>query len=149
MSKKSISNGVTLKVENRSGFDKSHFNALTTGVGTLTPIVKQLVLPNSSGKLRVKISAQLPPLATDAFLRCHLKLESFLVPLRLCYGGFESYFCGRETYDAPNDTFVRAKLPRMAILSAPNDGGQLLNTPLFLSATVYLFYQLYTVCTMN
>lgn len=128
MSKKSISNGVTLKVENRSGFDKSFFNALTTGVGSITPLVKQLVLPNSSGKCRVKISAQLPPLATDAFLRCHLKLESFFVPLRICYGGFESWFCGREIYHAGIDVFSRAKLPRFSILNTQNDPGNLLNT---------------------
>ena len=30
MSKSSLTNGVSLKVENRSGFDKSRFNALTT-----------------------------------------------------------------------------------------------------------------------
>lgn len=111
MSKKQLVNGVSIKVDNRSGFDKGYFNALTTQVGSITPIVKQLMLPNSSGSCRVKISAQLPPLATDAFLRSHLKLEAFFVPLRICYGGFESWFCGREVYDANNQTFVRAKLP--------------------------------------
>lgn len=121
MSKKSLSNGVSLKVENRSGFDKSFFNALTTGVGTITPIVKQLMLPNSTASLRLKISAQLPPLATDAFLRSHLKIEAFFVPLRLCYGGFESWFCGREVYDKVNDVYTRAKLPRWSIINAQRD----------------------------
>lgn len=115
MSKKSLTNGVVIRTEQRSGFDKSFFNALTTGVGTITPIVKQLVIPNSSGKCRIKISAQLPPLASDAFLRTHLKLESFYVPLRLCYGGYESYFCGREVYDPNTSTFKRAKLPRLLV----------------------------------
>lgn len=115
MSKKSLTNGVSLKVANRSGFDKSFFNALTTGVGTITPIVKQFMIPNSSGHCRVKISAQLPPLATDAFLRSHLKLEAFFVPMRLCYGGFESWFCGREVYDPVENLFLRAKLPNLGI----------------------------------
>lgn len=115
MSKKSLSNGVSIKVENRSGFDKSFFNALTTGVGTLTPIVKQLMLPNSSGNCSVKISAQLPPLATDAFLRSHLKLEAFFVPMRLCYGGFESWFSGKEIYDQQTQQFSRAELPRLLV----------------------------------
>lgn len=115
MSKKALSNGVTLKVEQRSGFDKSFFNALTTDVGTLTPLVKQLVIPNSDGKCTVKISAQLPPLATDAFLRSHLKLESFFVPLRLCYGGFESFFSGKEVYSSTTQQFGRAELPRYCI----------------------------------
>lgn len=119
MSKKSLQNGVALKVENRSGFDKGFFNALTTGVGTLTPLVKQLLIP-SSGKCSVKISAQLPPLASDAYLRSHLKVEAFVVPLRLCYGGFESWLCGREVYDPTNAIFTRAKLPYAAI-SGPGD----------------------------
>ena len=148
MSKKTISNGVTLKVENRSGFDKSFFNALTTGVGTITPLAKQLVLPNSSGKCRVKISAQLPPLATDAFLRCHLKLESFFVPLRLCYGGFESWFCGREIYDGPQNQFLRAQLPRFCILNPQNDAGQIMGNQsvfnrLFASSSLADYFGVY------
>lgn len=118
MSKKSLQNGVALKVSNRSGFDKGFFNALTTGVGTLTPLVKQLLIP-SSGKCSIKISAQLPPLASDAFLRSHLKVEAFAVPLRICYGGFESWLCGREVWDPQASggvgAFTRAKLPFAAI----------------------------------
>lgn len=120
MSKSSLTNGVSLKVENRSGFDKSRFNALTTGVGTITPIVKQFLIPNSDVSCRLKISAQLPPLATDAFLRTHLKLEAFFVPCRQCYGGFESFFCGKEVYDSRNNAFVRAKLP---VLTIPDYSG--------------------------
>lgn len=119
MSKKSLQNGVALKVSDRSGFDKGFFNALTTGVGTLTPLVKQLLIP-SQGKCSVKISAQLPPLASDAFLRSHLKVEAFVVPMRLCYGGFESWLCGREVYDPTSASFVRAKLP-FAAISAEGD----------------------------
>lgn len=117
MSKKTLQNGVALKVSNRSGFDKGFFNALTTGVGTLTPLVKQLLIP-SSGKCSIKISAQLPPLASDAFLRSHLKVEAFAVPLRICYGGFESWLCGREVWDPQSGSggsFLRAKLPFAAL----------------------------------
>lgn len=123
MSKKQLVNGVSVKVENRSGFDKSRFNALTTKVGAITPLVKQLVIPNSDGSCRVKISAQLPPLATDAFLRSHLKVESFFAPCRLAYGGFESWFCGREVYDTVADAWMRAKLPRLGLVNyvAEND----------------------------
>lgn len=119
MSKHSLSNGVTLKVETRSGFDKGFFNALTTGVGTLTPLVKQLLIP-SAGRMSLKISAQLPPLASDAFLRTHLKVEAFAVPMRICYGGFESWLCGREIWDSDAQAFTRAKLP-YAFLSGPGD----------------------------
>lgn len=128
MSKKSLTNGVVIKTEQRSGFDKSFFNALTTGVGTLTPLVKQLVIPNSDGKCTVRISAQLPPLAADAYIRSHLKLEGFFCPMRLCYGGFESWFCGKEIYIPESNTFTRAKLPRLMVPSFydnyPGTGGQ-------------------------
>lgn len=123
MSKRTLSNGVTLKVESRSGFDKGFFNALTTGVGTLAPLVKQLLIP-SSGRMSIKISAQLPPLASDAFLRTHLKVEAFAVPMRICYGGFESWLCGREVWDSDAQRFVRAKLP-YAYLSGPGDQREL------------------------
>lgn len=109
-SKKALLRGVSVKVENRSGFDKSRFNALTTKLGTITPIVKQLVIPGTKGKLSLKVSAKLPPLATDAFLRTHLKVEAFLVPMRLCYGGFESWFTGTEHYRSDGSSF-RAELP--------------------------------------
>lgn len=123
MSKKQLVNGVSVKVENRSGFDKSRFNALTTKVGAITPLVKQLVIPNSDGSCRVKISAQLPPLATDAFLRSHLKIESFFAPARLGYGGFESWFCGREVYDTVADAWKRAKLPRLGLACYEAENG--------------------------
>lgn len=93
--KKSLLGGATIKVENMSGFDKSGFHALTAPLGAIVPIRKQLLLPGK-GKLSIKISAQLPPLATDAFLRTHLKVEAFLVPMRLCYGGFQSWFSGEQ-----------------------------------------------------
>lgn len=108
MAKSALLNGRTIKVENRSGFDKSRLNLLTTGVGTITPIVKQLLIP-SSGKMSVKIHAELPPLATDAFLRTHLKLEAFFVPLRICYGGFQSWFTKQELYH--DGEWLPAQLP--------------------------------------
>lgn len=130
MSKKQLVNGVSVKVENRSGFDKSRFNALTTKVGAITPLVKQLVIPNSDGSCRVKISAQLPPLATDAFLRSHLKIEAFFAPLRLAYGGFESWFCGREVYDTVSDSWRRAKLPRLGLACYEAEDGNMLTDSL-------------------
>ena len=86
--KKALLGGAQIKVENVSGFDKSRFNGFTAPLGASVPMAKQLMIPGRF-KLSVKLSAQLPPLATDAFLRTHLKVEAFLVPMRLCYGGFE------------------------------------------------------------
>lgn len=116
--KKSLLGGAQIKVENVSGFDKSRFNAFTAPLGAIVPMAKQLMIPGKF-KLSVKLSAQLPPLASDAFLRTHLKVEAFLVPLRLCYGGFESWFSGREIAAFPSNSitpnFTRAKLPYLSV----------------------------------
>lgn len=115
-SKKALLGGQQIKVENFSGFDKSRFNAFTAPLGAIVPMVKQLMIPGKF-KLKINLSAQLPPLATDAFLRTHLKVEAFFVPLRLCYGGFQSWFSGE--YVAASDsatqqtTLTRAKLPKL------------------------------------
>lgn len=114
--KKLLLGGAQIKVENVSGFDKSRFNAFTAPLGALVPMAKQLMIPGRF-KLSIKLSAQLPPLATDAFLRTHLKVEAFLVPMRLCYGGFESWFSGREVSEVTSSgsEFVRAKLPYLSV----------------------------------
>lgn len=93
---------VQVKVPKRSGFDKSHKNLLTTKVGTLTPILVDELIPNSNVNLKAAVSACLPPLASDTFMSCDLKLEAFFVPHRLVYGGFEKWLTGEKVYD-PND----------------------------------------------
>ena len=112
--KKALLGGQHVKVENFSGFDKSRFNAFTAPLGAIVPFVKQLLLPGSFD-LKVAISAQLPPLAADAFLRSHLKVEAFFVPLRQCYGGFQSWFAGEKVASTSggNATLNVAKLPRL------------------------------------
>lgn len=110
--------GVTVKVQPRSGFDKSRKNILTTKVGTLTPILTDLVIPNSDVSIKMAISAQLPPLASDTFMRCSLKVEGFFCPLRLLYGGFESWLTGYEMYSVTNASTYsafRAELPRLEV----------------------------------
>ena len=42
--------------------------------------------------LKLALSAQLPPLASDTFMRCSIKVEAFFVPFRLLAGSFESWF---------------------------------------------------------
>lgn len=125
-SKKHLLGGVTVKTENMSGFDKSRFNAFTAPLGAIVPMVKQLVLPGKV-KCSVKISAQLPPLATDAFLRSHLKVEAFLVPMRLCYAGFQSWFSGEKIVSSGSGssaTLGVAELPLLRIqASSQSQGG--------------------------
>lgn len=108
---------VQVKVKRRSGFDKSFKNILTTKVGTITPIAYKLLIPNSDFNVKVAISAALPPLASDTFMRAALKVEAFAVPMRLLYGGFTSWLTGEEVYKLVDGETVatRAKLPRVCL----------------------------------
>lgn len=90
---------VNLKVPKRSGFDKSHSRLMSFKCGTLVPIMVDEVIPNTKVHLRELISAQLPPLATDAFMRVNLKVEAFFVPMRLLYAGFEKWITKDKIYD--------------------------------------------------
>lgn len=87
---------VRAKVPLRSGFDKSHHALLTTKVGTITPLLVDEVVANSKLSLAMALSASLPPLAVDTFMKVDFKTEAFFVPMRLLYGGFEDYFCDNQ-----------------------------------------------------
>ena len=64
---------VPVKVQKKSGFDKSFQNLFTSKVGTITPILVDELIPNSTVHLKAAITAALPPLASDTFMRCKLK----------------------------------------------------------------------------
>lgn len=102
---------VNFKVPKRSGFDKSHSNLLTADCGTITPILTDELIPNTKVHLRSIINAQLPPLATDAFMRVNLKIEAFFVPSRLLYGGFASWIAREEILTPDSNTPFVPALP--------------------------------------
>lgn len=79
-----------------SGFDKSFMNLYTAKCGTLVPALCDELIPGSIVDLKMAASVSLPPLASDTFMRCSLKVEAFFVPMRLCYGGFEHWFVQDE-----------------------------------------------------
>lgn len=85
-----------VNVPKLSGFDKSHQNLLTTKCGTITPILIDELIPGSKVNLKLALSASLPPLASDTFMRCSVKVEAFFVPFRLLVGSFESWFTDTE-----------------------------------------------------
>lgn len=87
---------VPVNVPKLSGFDKSHQNLLTTKCGTITPILIDELIPGSKVHLKLALSASLPPLASDTFMRCSVKVEAFFVPFRLLAGSFESWFTDSE-----------------------------------------------------
>lgn len=84
---------VEIKVQPRSGFDKSLGSMGTSQCGYITPIFVDEVIPNSKVNLKIALSATLPPLASESFMKCSVKCEAFFVPMRLLFGSFENWFC--------------------------------------------------------
>ena len=84
---------VEIKVQPRSGFDKSVGSMGTSKCGLITPIFVDEVIPNSKINLKIALSATLPPLASESFMKCSVKCEAFFVPMRLLFGSFENWFC--------------------------------------------------------
>ena len=83
---------VKVNVPKRSGFLKSYQNILTGKVGTLIPIFFDEVIPNSKLSVRMALSANMAPLATDVMMRCSLRTEAFFVPHRLLCKSYEDWF---------------------------------------------------------
>ena len=115
---------VNLKVPKRSGFDKSHSKLLTAKCGTLIPILVDELTPNTKVHLSEIISAQLPPLATDTFMRVNLKLEAFFCPTRLVYAGYEKWLTRDKIVDI-NQTQYDVCIPRLTIPAATSTNGTL------------------------
>lgn len=101
---------VSVNVPKLSGFDKSHQHLLTTRCGTITPILTDVLIPGSKANVKLALSASLPPLASDTFMRCSIKCEAFFVPFRLLAGSFESWFTD-ESKRFANGTEFKGVLP--------------------------------------
>lgn len=118
-----------LAVPRLSGFDKSHQNLLTSKVGTITPILCDELIPGTKVNLKLALNASLPPLATDTFMRCSIKVESFFCPMRLLSGGFEAWFTdepkdlvdGVSSAGVVSSVSTRAFLPVIKDTTAGND----------------------------
>lgn len=122
-----VNTKVTVNVPGRSSFDKSFKNILTTKVGSITPICSRLVIPGSKGSLKLAISACLPPLASDTFMRCNLKVEAFLVPMRLLYGGFEAWLTQNKLYVYSSNSELIPNLPRLVLQTGSTFSAELAN----------------------
>lgn len=105
----------TMKVPKRSGFNKSYQNLFTMPVGTLTPLLCDEVIPNTRVNLTALISANLPPLASSTFMRCRICSEAFFVPMRILYGGFQSWYTQEQIYDTTTSTYKIPVLPRFQL----------------------------------
>ena len=85
-------NQYNVTVPHSSGFDKSHRYTGTGRCGTLIPVLCDEVIPGTKVRLRIPMSAQLPPLASETYMNASIKYEAFFVPMRLLCGSFESFF---------------------------------------------------------
>lgn len=82
-------NQYNVTVPHSSGFDKSHRYTGTGMCGTLIPVLCDEVIPGTKVRLRVPMSAQLPPLASETYMNASIKYEAFFVPSRLLVKSFE------------------------------------------------------------
>lgn len=85
---------VPIKVQKKSGFDKSFQNLFTGKVGTIVPVLCDELIPNTTVNLKMAITTQLPPLASDTFMRVKQKYAAFFVPSRIIMPGFEKWLTG-------------------------------------------------------
>lgn len=109
MSNFSLFKKVPIKVPNKSGFDMSHENMLTLGCGTLVPVLTDFLLPGDSISCGEAHEIQLPPMATDFYGRVRLKFESFFVPCRLLYGGWQEMMTVSHDNSTPSGSSVDQK----------------------------------------
>lgn len=79
-------------IPNRSGHDCSHQNFFTGRCGTLVPILFDELMPNETISLGFMGNVQLPPMATNFYGLIDYRVEAFFVPMRLCWGGWESFW---------------------------------------------------------
>lgn len=91
-----------VQIPNRSGKFCGFYNHFSSKVGTLTPCLTDLLIPNTNIDLSLSCQVQLPPMASDFFGHIDMKFEAFFVPLRLCYGGFQDMIThvGAQGYTA-------------------------------------------------
>ncbi|QRV61811.1 major capsid protein [Microvirus sp.] len=102
---------VPVKVQKKSGFDKSFQNLFTGKVGTIIPILTDELIPNSTVRLRMAITTQLPPLASDTFMRVKQKYAAFFVPTRILVPRYEEWLTGKN---AGNSTVTKVVLPTLS-----------------------------------
>lgn len=94
----SVFNSVPVKVPDRSGFDLSHENLFSAKVGTLIPASVEEVIPGDVCSIGASLSVELPPLATNFKGRVDAKLETFFVPNRILWAGWQDFICQDQTH---------------------------------------------------
>lgn len=111
---------VPIEVPNKSGHDMSNEVLSTMKVGTLVPIHTDLLLPNDTVSLGASAEIQLPPMATDFYGRVKAHLETFFVPCRLLYGGWQDLMTHPASGDVwPSGTSNQQKAKYLPSITVP------------------------------
>ena len=120
---------VPVYVQDRSGFDLSHENLFTAKVGTLIPASVEEVLPGDVISIGASMSVELPPLATNFKGRVDAKLETFFVPNRIIWAGWQDFITkDMNNYNDTSYDYLGYKL-----LGATQNEGQSVNALPFLA----------------
>lgn len=120
----SVFNSVPVKVPDRSGFDLSHENLFSATVGTLIPASVEEVLPGDVCSIGGSLSVELPPLATNFKGRVDARLETFFVPNRILWAGWQDFICQDQTHRPVVPGFsVAPTIPTIRLGNASNTVG--------------------------
>lgn len=87
-----ITKKIPVEVQNRSGFNCSHSSTFSATCGTLTPIMVDHVMPNTTINLDVSCEVNLPPAISDFYGSIEARMEFFFVPYRVIWAGWKYFF---------------------------------------------------------
>lgn len=117
--KSKIFDKVPVRVPNKSGFDLSHSNILSLKCGTLVPVFTKFMLPNDSISVGLASRFNMPPLATDFYGNVEIRYESFFVPMRVLYGGWQSVVTHGKDSSYPSDMNPTKWCPKVNMTREP------------------------------
>lgn len=106
-----------VKIPHWSSFDRSFAHTGSSKVGTITPLSIDEV-DAGKGSIKLNLAATLPPLATDTFMRCKVKVESFMIPMRLLYGGFTDWVMRNNIFNVATSV---EEIPGLPLISISKD----------------------------
>lgn len=104
----------------------SHENLFSAKVGTLIPASVEEVLPGDVVSMGASMSVELPPLATNFKGRVDAKLETFFVPNRILWAGWQDFICQDSTHKPVVPGFsVASSIPQVRLTPSNASTGSL------------------------
>lgn len=82
----------------------SHYRLTSFNMGQLVPLCCLEVLPGDSFRHRVEALVRVAPLVAPVMHPCELKVQSWFVPSRLCWSGWENFITGQSLTPPPTVT---------------------------------------------